>query len=186
MKSKKIAVIICIFGILLIIGGLSLGSCIYLVRQNKEHKRVEDKILVEYNIFKDNVESFNEFRNKNYYNEVATNLYVESVESEYESWVEVLNRYTELVDRVDNSSTFLKKNCVNKYYSNKNVKNKCDSFVIAYETTINYYTKDIFSFNDTITSYLKEISGEQENIRLYKQKYNYIDINLDGKFIGKD
>lgn len=186
MKNKSIAVMICIIGILLIIGGLSFGCYAYMNRQNQENEKIEGKVLSEYSTFKKSVESFNDMRSKTYYDEVARNLYVESVESEYESWVKVLDRYTELVDRVENSSVFLKENCVNKYYSDENVKNKCDSFVIAYETSINYYTKDIISFNDVITSYLKGISEEQENIKLYEQKYNFIDINLDGKFIGKD
>lgn len=186
MKSKKIAIIVCVFGILLIVGGLSLGSYIYLMRQSKEHKKVEDKILTEYNTFKDNVESFNEFRNKSYYNKVATDLYVESVESDYESWIEVIDDYTKYVDHVEEASAYLKENCVNKYYSNSNIKNKCDSFVIAYETTLNYYTKDIISFNEIITSYLRNLEEEQDKIKLYDQKYDYMDINLDGKFIGKD
>lgn len=186
MKNKGIAVIICIIGILLIIGGLSFGCYNYINKQNQESKEIENKVLLEYNTFKENVESFNEMRSKTYYNEVASNLYVESVELEYESWLEILNRYTELVDKVEDSSAFLKENCVNKYYSDGNVKNKCDSFVIAYETTINYYTKDIISFNEMITTYLKEVNEEKENIKLYEQGYNYTDINLDGKFIGKD
>lgn len=186
MKSKKFAIVVCILGILLIIGGLSYGCYAYINKQDKDQKEIENKILLEYDNFKKNAESFNELRSKTYYNGVAKNLYVESVESEYEAWIEILDKYTELTDKVENSSIFLKENCVNKYYSNENIRNKCDSFVIAYETTINYYTKDIISFNDTINSYLKKINEESENIKLYEQKYNYIDINLDGKFIGKE
>lgn len=186
MKSKKIAIMICIIGILLIIGGLSFGCYTYLNRQSQQNKELENRVLSEYDIFKENVESFNELRSQTYYNEVAKNLYIESVESDYESWVEVIDRYTESVDKIENSSTFLKENCVNKYYSDEKVKNKCDSFVIAYETTMNYYTKDIISFNELITSYLKELNEEQDKIKLYEQKYDFMDINLDGKFIGRD
>lgn len=187
MKRKNIiAVIICVFGILLIIGGLTLTCFADIKKKNDKNRKMENEILAKYDIFKKNAESFNDFRSKTYYNEVSKNLYIESVESDYTSWIKVIEHYTDTVDKVEESSNFLKNNCVNKYYSNESVRNKCDAFVIAYETTINYYTKDIMYFNELISSYLKTLEKESETIKLYEYKYNYMDINSDGKFIGKD
>lgn len=185
MKNKKVAIFTLIIGILLIITGLTMSVCTYIDKQNKQKKQVENTILEKYDVFKDNVESFNDIR-KVYYTDVASNLYPESVEEEYEDWLIMLENYTKQVDSVENSSNELKEYCVNKYYSNEDVKNKCDSFVIAYETTINYYAKDIISFNEVIDTYQRNIVEENESIHNYELKYDYIDINLDGKFIGRD
>lgn len=184
MKNKKLAVFALVVGILLIVAGLSVGIYTYINKNNEENKKYEDTILKEYDNFKVNTDTFNDMRST-YYNDVAKNLYPESVEEEYEKWVEVLKSYTESIDKVENSSNELKEECVNKYHSNEEIKNKCESFVIAYETVMNYYTKDIISFNETIDAYLNDVENE-EKIKNYESKYNYTDINADGKFIGKD
>ena len=183
MKNKRIAVIILVVGILLIITGLSLGIYTYINKNNEKTKEYNRNILAEYDLFKNNIDSFNEMRTI-YYNDVAKNLYPESVDEEYVDWLEILNSYTESIDKVEKSSKVLKEECVNKFHSNNDVKNKCDSFVIAYETVMNYYTKDVISFNETINAYLA--NKKDEDIKNYELKYDYTDINLDGKFIGKD
>lgn len=185
MKNKKLAIFTLVFGILLIVAGLSLGIYNYTADKNEETKKIEDNILTQYETFKENTETFNDIRST-YYNDVAKDLYPESVEDEYDNWISVLGSYTEAIDKVEASSDKLKEECVNKFHSNDNVKNKCESFVIAYETVLNYYTKDIISFNETINLYLKNLDKEQEKIQTYELKYDYMDINLDGKFIGKD
>lgn len=185
MKNKKLAILALVVGILLVVAGVSVAVYSYLNKQDKDNQQIEDMIITEYETFKTNTETFNDMRST-YYNDVAKNLFPESVEEEYDSWIEVLNSYTAAIDKVEESSIKLKEECVNKYYSNDNVKNKCKSFVIAYETVMNYYTKDIVSFNETIDAYLKTLDKEQEEIKNYELNYDYADINLDGKFIGKD
>lgn len=184
MKNKKLAVFALIVGILLIIIGLSVGIYTYINKNKEENKKYEETILKEYETFKTNTDTFNDMRTA-YYNDVAKNLYPESVEEEYENWMEVLKNYTDSIDKVESSSNKLKEECVNKYHSNEDIKNKCESFVIAYETVMNYYTKDIISFNETINAYLDDAEDEEE-IQSYELKYDYTDINVDGKFIGKD
>ena len=138
------------------------------------------------NNFIKKVESFNE-RRSSYYSEVASNLFTETVEDSYDDWILILDKYTESVDAVNDSSSFLKENCVNKHYSNSDIMNKCDAFIIAYETVINYYTKDILSFNDVIEEFRREkdLNDNDTNFKNYVSKYQYVDINSDGEFIGK-
>ena len=186
MKNKKLAIVVLVVGALLIAGGLSVGIYAYINKTNQDNKKIEEAILKDYTIFRENVESFNEFRGDTYYTEVVKDLYPESVESDYENWIEVLNNYTGAVDRIEGSSNSLKEHCVNKYYSDENIKNKCDSFVIAYETAINYYTKDIMDFNETIETYLNQVESPLDNVKTYELKYNYTDINSDGNFVGRD
>ncbi len=185
MKNKKLAMVVLIVGLIFIIMGITIGTYLYIDNQNKEDQKTEDNILNSYDVFKNNIDIFNNER-ATYYDSVDKNLFPESVEEEYENWIAVLNTYTNAIDVVEESSKELKEQCVNKYHSNEDVKNKCESFVIAYETVVNYYTKDINTFNQTIENYLNSKSEVKEGISLYQLKYDYTDINLDGKFIGKD
>lgn len=187
MKKRNFAVFMLILGSLLIL--LGIGIFVYKeVTTNKNNKKeVENNITEQHEVFKNKVELFNEVRSK-YYSEVNDNLYPESVESEYKNWLTILDDYTNKVDDVENASNYLKEKCVNTFYSNKNISNKCEAFIIAYETVMNYYTKDIISFNENLNAYRTKnnINLEESKIKDYPSKYNYMDINTDGNFIGKD
>lgn len=183
--NKKIPTIFLIVGILLVIIGISLTVFKVTNNDSKNKKEKENKILEEYEKFRNKVDNFNSSRD-DYYNKVAKNLYPESVENNYENWISTLDVYTKATDEVEEGSSYLKDNCVNTYYSNNDVKNKCDAFVIAYETVINYYTKDVYAFNDNLNLYRRNNINSNSNIIDYELKYNYVDIDSDGKFWGKD
>lgn len=185
MKKRKIGLVLLIIGIVLIIGGITSYIYINIIRDNNEQKRMENTILEDYEVFKTKTESFNTIRT-NYSNDIVNDLFVENVEDNYDKWIEETNQYTKIVDEIENVSNNLKELCVNKFYSNKDVSNECTSFIISYETIMNYYTRDINNLNKTIDEYnnLKEKNKEEKE--LYNLKYNYTDINEDGKFVGKD
>lgn len=183
--NKKIPTIFLIVGILLVIIGISLTVFKVTNNDSKNKKEKENKILEEYEKFRNKVDNFNSSRD-DYYNKVAKNLYPESVENNYENWISTLDVYTKATDEVEEGSSYLKDNCVNTYYSNNDVKNKCDAFVIAYETAINYYTKDVYAFNDNLNLYRRNNINSNSNIIDYELKYDYVDIDSDGKFWGKD
>ena len=187
MKKRKIAIIMLVLGILLIASGI--GVFVYKeVSTNQKNKlEIENRIIKDHNALEEKINSFNDMRGK-YYSEVNNNLYPESVESEYENWLTVLDEYTNVVDEFEESSKYLKENCVGKYYSNKDVSNKCEAFNIEYETVINYYTKDIEAFNENLVLYRtnNKIDEEESEIKNYTSKYTYIDIDTDGEFKGKD
>lgn len=183
--NKKIPTIFLIVGILLVIIGISLTVFKVTNNDSKNKKEKENKILEEYEKFRNKVDNFNSSRD-DYYNKVAKNLYPESVQNNYENWISTLDVYTKATDEVEEGSSYLKENCVNKYYSNNDVKNKCEAFVIAYETAINYYTKDVYAFNDNLNLYRRNNINSNSNIIDYELKYDYVDIDSDGKFWGKD
>ena len=183
--NKKIPTIFLIVGISLVIIGISLTVFKVTNNDSKNKKEKENKILEEYEKFRNKVDNFNSSRD-DYYNKVAKNLYPESVENNYENWISTLDVYTKATDEAEEGSSYLKDNCVNTYYSNNDVKNKCDAFVIAYETAINYYTKDVYAFNDNLNLYRRNNINSNINIIDYELKYDYVDIDSDGKFWGKD
>lgn len=184
MKNKKIQIIILVVGITLIIIGLSILIYSNIHEQNQNTKKKEETVLTSYNTFKGSTELFNTAWDK-FQTAVSSDLFVESVEDDYDVWQESIKEYKKAVDLVENDSKELKKVCINNYYKNKDVQNKCDAFIIAYETTINYFVKDIDTYNQFIKEYKKD--NDNKEVSEYVQDiYEYIDINEDGRFIGKD
>lgn len=183
MKSNKVCRVLLISGSMLIITGLVIG--IYFKKkvnfQEKETK--ESGIIENYDNFKSKIELFNKER-ENYYNEVVNDLYVENVKVNYEEWIELLDNYTQIVTDVENASITLKKECINFKTDNQDVKNKCKAFIIAYETAMNYYAKDIEAFNEIIEKYIT--INSDDTVKVYNGKYNYTDIDYDGNFYGKN
>lgn len=182
--KRKLPIVILIVGVLLIVAGITFGFYKEFNDAKKEKQELEERIINDYKAFEKEIEKFNEVRST-YYTDVDDNLYQETVEDEYNDWIEVLDKYTESVDNVENTSVYLKEKCVGQNYSNQDIVNKCQSFIIAYETVMNYYTKNINDFNKVINEYLDD-NEDNEEIKVYESKYNYTDIDDDGKFYGKD
>ena len=176
MKNKVVKIMISIVIVLII---LTVGLFIYkqIDTRNKEKRKVEKEIVKNYQTFREKVEDFNEER-KIYVNQVESDLFVES-SYKYPEWITEIDKYTEKVDIIDKNSDYLKEKCINHLYSNQDIKNKCEAFIIAYETAFNYYVKDIMLFNESIEEFNKE------DLEQYELKYDYVDINKDGNFFGK-
>ena len=181
MKNKKLAIIFTVIGFLLILSG-SLLTVFNIIKDDEKKKNENrDIIISNHEKFKERIDDFNLARSSVYEN-VLSGMFVESIE-DYDKWISNLDSYTETIDNVVNNSDKLKNSCINLFYSSLDVKYKCDSFVIAYETAVNYYTKDIIEFNNNI----KKINEELETpVDEYELKYEFIDINDDGKYYGKD
>lgn len=183
LLKRKFTIGAIVLGIILILLGISIPVYKSIFSSNQEAKEQAKIITRDYETFKEEVDLFNEERIA-YYQEVVDNLYVESVENEYQDWSKRVASYSNSVDQVEQSSENLKELCV-KYYSDKELSNKCKSFVIAYETVMNYYTKDINAYNDIIGAYNNSVE-DYKKLEIFPSKYNYTDINEDGNFIGKD
>lgn len=179
MKKKIIIILVAILVVLLIAGGSIL---IYKKSSDdkKEREKLYKNIAEQYKVFREKVEEFNDERHI-YSDSVGSNLFPESVE-EYDSWIEEIDKYTEAVTEINRNSDFLLKKCVNRYYSDRDTKNKCEAFVIAYETAFNYYVKDITAFNKS----MKELSTKNKELKEYELSYNYVDIDDNGKYYGKE
>lgn len=181
--KRKFTIGAIILGIMLILLGVLIPAYKSIFSSNQEVKEHAKIITKDYETFKEKVDLFNGERTT-YYQKVVDNLYVESVQDEYKNWSETVASYSNSVDQVEQSSENLKELCV-KYYSDKELSNKCKSFVIAYETVMNYYTKDINAYNDIIGAYNNSVE-DYKKLETFSSKYDYTDINEDGNFIGKD
>lgn len=185
--SKKKSIILAVIGTILIFSGILFA----VVEKINNDKRIEEEkisnINKNYKKLSAYAEKFNEVRN-NYTEVVVSNLYDESVEEEYATWVLELDKYKEIVDKIMVVSEPLEELCVGKVYGDKDTNNQCKSYAISYETCMNYFVKDVSEFNEFITSYLNKYNDNDGSIKTYdldNEKYFYIDVDDDGEFIGK-
>lgn len=179
---KKVAIVTLILAIALIVTGNSILVYNLMNKEKLDLKKMTASIKKEYNIFKKDIESFNEKKDE-YDEKVASNLFAETVE-EYDKWIEVIDSYTKVIDKIDEDSKALKEKCINKTYADEDIKNKCNAFVVAYEESINSYVKDINGFNEElkkINDNLKESKKSE-----YDLSYEYVDINSDGVTEGSE
>ena len=184
MKNKNLIISLLITTVIILVIGLSFIVYNNMKQEKEEKKQLENTIVTNYENFRNKTDSFNQARNT-YFEEVGSGLFLESVEEDYEEWIKVLDQYTDAIDEVENSSKDLKNLCIDQEYTDENLRNKCASFAIAYETAINYYTKDMIEFNNLIQDYQKE-DGSKKEIQEYTYQYEFTDVNSDGEFFGRD
>lgn len=186
MNKKKFFILFTVVGTILVFLGILLAVITIVNKQNQEKKDTENKINVYYTGFKQYADQFADIR-QSYTEAVTENLYPESVSEEYDNWLEAIDSYKKLVDQAIIPAENLRNLCIDKTYSNKDVENNCTAYIINYETIMNYFVKDLEEFNTFITDYLEDNdSSDVTTYDLDTDKYNYLDVNEDGKFIGKD
>lgn len=185
MSKKNIIIVAVIVTVLVFLGGL-----VFVINQIQKQNEAKEKREKE---LRENYKEFNEYaslfsdKRLEYTESVIENLYYESVKSDYDKWIDVLKSYNELVDNILKTAKPLEKLCVSQVYSDKELQNNCDAYIINYETVMNYFVKDVEEFNSFITDYNSENEDDQvDTYALDADKYNYLDVNDDGKFIGKD
>lgn len=183
--GKKNVIIIVIVGTLLVFLG-SLMIVIHQIQtQNQEKETKENQLKIYYKEFNEQASQFADKRIE-YTKAVVENMYYESVNDEYDTWIKEMKSYHELVDSILVKAKPLENLCINQVYSKEELKNDCDTYVINYETVMNYFVKDVNEFNDFIMDYNNDYNAKILTYELDTNQYNYLDVNDDGKFIGKD
>lgn len=183
--GKKKVIIIAIVGALLVF----LGSLILVINviqtQNKEKETRENQLATYYKEFNKLASKFADKRME-YTKTVVENMYYESVNDEYDNWIKEMKTYNKLVDSILVSAKPLENLCINQVYTKEKLRNDCDTYVINYETVMNYFVKDVNELNSFIEDYNSKFNGKISIYEIDSNKYNYLDVNDDGKFIGKD
>ena len=80
----------------------------------------------------------------------------------------------------------MKDKCVDVLYPDVSVNNKCEAFVIGYEKAINSYVSDIKKYNENIKDYNDVLEENDTKIEEVKLTTNYIDVDGDRKYLGKN
>lgn len=187
--KNKLALILLILGLLL----LASGGALLVVNGFKDEKEDLTKtmniIVDDYEIFRKKVETFSTLREK-IYNEVMNTQYYTDVYTNYNADIQQLKQYENAVTEIENISKNLKNSCIGKSFSDQDVINKCNAFIINYEQSINYFINDIDRFNSRIKDYNTwlntQTNTQYQTLAEYNAKYkDYVDVNNDKNFSGK-
>lgn len=180
MKYKK-GIIIMILGILLIISGLIANLIISINKEQKLEEKLITEIVDKHEQFAKDVKKFSDIKS-NIVEGVISNLYNEYVTTEYDNWIEQIDEYKEITDKVNEYKDFITDKCTDRLYTDREANNACNSFKLNLEGTINYYINDIEKFNTFIDEYNSTSDNKKET---YVLTYEYIDFNNDGDYVGK-
>lgn len=173
-----------VLGITLILSGILLSFYESFALDVDEQKENEKQIEEKYESMKVLLNEIND-RRGNIYNLVINDLYIEKVESSYNTWLQTYQSYKTVIDKMEEYKTELNKRCFNILYQDSNIQSKCDSMMLSYETAINYYVKDVNKFNEFISNYnVGKLETEYKQV-IDLGAYNYIDFNDDGRYTGK-
>lgn len=183
MSSKKIAYILMSISFFLIVSG-SVSQ--FLIGLRLDHSLTNQRMLIvsdQFEEFSTNISIFEEEREK-LYEEVLSNLYLETME---QTDLQVKNRisaYENIINGIEIQTKKLAKLCNDAYYPNSDINNKCSNYKIIYEQAINYFVNDINLYNKTIAEFNKTAGTNLLN--KYKTTKKYIDYNKDGNYEGKE
>ena len=185
MKSSKIIVIV------IVVLGIFLGLVSFFVNSLKkdqlETKKIMNMIVKEYDLFEDQVLTFNDVRDQVYI-VVFQDTYYDSLKDSYEKFNNTMQELEKNVDQVVDQSLKLKSHC-DTYYSDSSINNKCSTFKQLYEEVMNSFVNDVEKYNellDDYNDYLKENGHTDEGLLEYKTDKKYIDFNKDKEYSGRE
>lgn len=136
----------------------------------KNYTNLIDENMNNISIRKELINKLNAFNSKEY-------------ASLHEGYIETLNNYNNNVSKIKEAVDTLNEKC--EYEFEEGTTNVlCRSYSGVYEEVVNIYITVLTNYNNKITS-LNETS--EEKYELYTTIYTeYIDVNNDGKYQGKD
>lgn len=182
MRLKK-GSIIAIGGILLVIFGIILYFVFEVKKENDSVHQGENQVIEYYSEYKTFAEETSTWRSEN----ILTDRFIEEVNENYEEWISTYEEYKKKLKEHEEKAKELKNLCINKTYGSSDVTSKCDAFVIAYETLVNYYINDVNDFNALLKQYRDSdtIIDKKKDIEDFdKGPYEYVDINDNGEYTG--
>lgn len=179
---KRNSILLVTIGLIFVVGG---GLWFYLSDSFAKDNEIKNKmknVINNYEKFQEKVTLVSGERQV-INDEVVNNYFDEQVSNGYDNWFEKFRTYEESIKKVSSYKDVIIDSCVLQTYKNSDVSSKCDSMIISYETVINYFVKDVETLNKFLDVYN---SNYPEDVKvLYLTDYKYVDINDDGKYLGK-
>ena len=181
---KKYGKYVFIVGVILVL----LGVAIFIISDQNEKimrdKENSEKIVAGFTNFSD---AANTFSNKRLevYDTMFQDVILEDYAALKESYDTLFNEYLKTLQDMDEAGKDLKELCPNHTYKDDDVVSKCSSYMTAYETSVNYFIKDMNLYNDQIELY-NETAAEPIELYQNNQYSDYIDFNGDGTYLGRD
>ncbi len=187
MKSKKIGVALLMLSIVMIISG---SVCAFVVSLKEDREATQARMLVvndEFEAFNQSVTAFEEAR-ENLYVQYLGNVYYETLANDDAMLKEKISNYESIVDGIGKGAKTMEGLCKDVYYPDSSVNSKCNDYKLVYEQVVNYFVSDVGVYNNTVKTFNEQQAAVGSTVQLvnYETKKEYVDINNDGAFDGKE
>ena len=96
--------------------------------------------------------------------------------------------YECIVDSIDKQVKTMNGLCKDVYYPDSSVNSKCQDYKLVYEQVVYYFVSDVGVYNNTVKTFNEQQAAVGSTVQLvnYETKKEYVDINNDGAFDGKE
>lgn len=187
MKAKKMGVALLMLSIVMIISG---SVCAFVVSLKEDRDATQARMLVvndEFMAFNDSVSIFEEAR-ETLYVQYLGNVYYDTLANEAAMLSEKVSNYESIVDGIGKQVKTMDGLCKDVYYPDSSVNSKCNDYKLVYEQVVNYFVGDVGVYNNTIKTFNAQQTAIGSTLQLaeYKTKKDYVDVNKDGAFDGKE
>mgnify|MGYP004620170865 CR=1 FL=1 len=185
-KNKKKVIILMATGFFLLIGGIIIYVVTSYQDTQNEMKQRMNEISTTYQDFKQKISSFNEKRDA-IYQDMMQDMYYQTLQEKDAAFKQTLQEYEQIADEIKKDYQKVETNCKNSLYPDVSINQKCEAFILGYEQTINSFVSDVDLYNQNITAYNTwSQENNQQPLEKYKTKKEYIDVNGDRIYKGKE
>ena len=176
-KNKKMIIISSVVALIIL---MIIVLILNVVNDKKKSNKNMQLIKYNYDELSVAVTEYNQIRTD--LNELLNNFIYEDYPNKHSSYIELLNKYNNNIDKIDDYVEVINNKC-NVIYSDITINKICDSYDMLYEKLINLYVQDLNNYNNKITSYNEY---KKENIELFNLIHkDYIDYNKDNTYEGR-
>lgn len=168
MKKKYPFLILLIFLIL----GIGIFTGIHfsqsIKKQNDTNNRLMENIKNTNQDITNEIQLYNENKKK-----IATYLssyYAEQFQTDYETIYKLYQQEDQIMKKIEQKRTFLKKKCGQSLYPDQEVNSICNKYEKTYQKLLEVYQNDISAFNDTISLYNEDATQKLEYFQANDRK----------------
>lgn len=186
-KKKIVKITLIIISILILLLLIFFGAQhIYQKSENvkRKHNQKIELINSSYAQFSNLVNDFN-LKREELSTYIDTEMYYENFDNIKDNLYNFYLDYDKIVGSINTLSLSLSKSC-NIDFVNNDIEKKCSSYQDAYEMIVNIYINDIKMYNEQVKKYNEW--KKTESAKEFKSEYvsDYVDLNKDGVYTGKD
>ena len=180
MKKKIIVIIV----VLILLIGLGVFIFLGVNRYKQDKKLAADNMAViekNYKELQNNVANYNQYRND--FGELVKDIYLDSFKEKNDSYLELLNKYNDTMEKIDKNIANIKDKC-NRLYTDSEINKICNNYEKTYEKLVNIFIADVNKYNEKVNEYNEY---KNEEVSLFTIDYvDYMDYNHDGVYDGKE
>ena len=173
-KDTKIGIVMITLSVIISIVGVIIS-----INVKKEKQLEEDMVTIKTTYTDFSIAIINNYDIKNDVISKLNSFDNESYDELHQDYIELLDKYSDNVKKINQEVDTLEKKCSNTY-EDKSTTMMCGNYQELYETTNNDYVKYLTNYNEKLTIHNKDNDTKYDLYKLVNKEY--IDFDNDGKY----